>query len=151
MECRGERGPFSETQVGRILKSDEPLEAVQPPDSKQSSPKSISGWTSQTDYPARDDYYSLDYDELDQPNFYEVDRVELMSKRFPPIPTDKLSAFPALSQGDDYCPECHERMRLIYQMHSSGPIAFSTFENTTGLLVQCPRHPDKIALTTYTE
>jgi uncharacterized protein DUF1963 len=146
--CSGQRGPFTETQLGRIIGSNQVHESLAPPAAVASPPQSITGWQSEADYPCRDDFYDLGFGDLNLPDLDGEDRSQTLSEKFPSRLGDKLAGWPSFCAGSNDCPECSAKLQHVFQLNSSGMVRFSVWENTLGLIQQCPKHHHVLAFVT---
>ena len=146
--CKGERGPFTETQLGRVLDLQHQYEPLEPPVGVAAASRLLTGWQSTVDYPSRDTYYDHGYGELNVPYFSGDDTQLSLTRKFPCIATDKLGGYPSFWPCS--CPKCSANMQLVFQLNSSGLVPFTVWEDTIGMVMQCPEHRNMIALTTQT-
>ena len=64
-----------------------------------------------------------------------------------PLTGDKLGGWPCWIQGIEYpaCPECGEKMRLLFQIDSDDVVGFQWGDVGCAHWTQCPAHPRQMA------
>lgn len=153
--------PFSGTHVVRLRSG--PGEVVAPPAGLPPFPaRSIVGWTELRDYPG-----SAEHDELGLAYEYDFRKkrvsvrnaahgVELrdfdielgVEEAIGAAESgDKLGGWPAWIQGVEYptCPECGQRMALVFQLDSEDNIPHMFGDVGCGHITQCRAHPGVLA------
>lgn len=102
-------------------------------------PKRIVGWTESHDYPGWEEA-------VDLVGLTDEESDELSEEGFP-LSGEKLLGWPHWVQGVEYpdCPECGERMELLFQVASEQNIPYMFGDIGVGHVTQCPRHRSRLA------
>ena len=133
-----------------------PPARVGPANAEHFPPKTIVGWEQIIDFPHPPDHRDLDlsytYDHaagtarLDCPELgLSIDEIRdpyLAETIGSAAPGDKLAGWPRWVQDIAYlaCPECGERMRLVFQLDSNDNLPFMFGDLGIGHITQCPTH-----------
>lgn len=142
--CRGQRGPFSETQIGRLVELEQPTTTLDDPKSHPSC--SITSWKRVTDYPCYNDFYEQGYFDLDLPYLTGEDREATLSAKYRCYTGEKLGGWPRIHPEDLNCQKCSQQMQVIYQFDCPEPESSDSPIFPRRVIVQCPHHPEVIAL-----
>ncbi len=156
-ECDGGWEPFAESQLVRVVHPAGTTPTVGVPEGVESfPPRTMVGWSEIIDLPDPSEHeelgvrYTYDF----TANTVRLDCPELGLTVEQPIGEDlaeavstaaagdKLAGWPAWVQGVEYpsCPECGQRMRLVFQLDSEDHLPFMFGDLGTGHLTQCPAH-----------
>ncbi len=133
--------PFSPTALVRLVARDELAGGTAGAPQPEMFPgKRIVRWAESLDYPnweeAGDRGLALSDEESN----------ELGDGEFP-IGGEKLLGWPLWVQGIEYpdCPDCGERMELLFQVDSEQHIPYMFGDSGVGHITQCPRHRSRLA------
>ena len=125
--------------------------------------KTIVDWTEFVDYPNPQEHeelglqYTYDWDSHPFQLRVECPEVGLVvegleadglaEKISSAAPGDKLAGWPHWIQGAEYpvCPQCSQRMGLVFQLDSNDHLPFMFGDMGTGHITQCPAHKDIVA------
>lgn len=153
--------PFSGTQLVRLV--DGPLERRSPPEGAQEQAlRSIVGWEAVDDYPSTQELEELGlrfrYDFRKKEVHITCDEVgidegglDIETYTAEAVSSarmgDKLFGWPHWVQGEEYpaCPECGERMALLFQVDSEQGVEIMFGDLGVGHITQCPNHPGVLA------
>lgn len=133
--------PFSRSVVARLVAPEgEPNTAPAPEIEGAFPPRLIVGWRETDDYPNWEESAELGV-ELEEA---ELDALEGAGY---PRPGDKLAGWPNWIQGIEYpdCPDCGERMRLVFQIDSGDNLSFDFGDVGCSHVTQCPTHKEQLA------
>jgi uncharacterized protein YwqG len=102
--------------------------------------KRIVSWTESRDYPDWEAVEDLGVTMTDE------ESAELSDEGFP-LSGEKLLGWPLWVQGVEYpdCPDCGERMELLFQVDSEQNIPYMFGDAGVGHVTQCPRHRGRLA------
>lgn len=134
--------PFSQSVVVRRVDPSDaiPREKAYSPPKEAFPPKQIINWEKKDDYP--------NWEELSESGLSLSDAEEnLLYELGFPLTGDKLLGWPAWVQGIEYpdCPDCEERMHLLFQTDSEDNIPYMFGDVGCGHITQCPNHPDTLS------
>ena len=129
--------PFSRSVLVRVILPENRKPGIDLPALEDYFPeKQIVGWKAIDDYPHQEELFELGED---------VDDSDLEKKSVQK--GDKLAGWPAWVQNVEYpkCPECGEKMQLVFQIDSEDNIPYMFGDSGCGHITQCPNHKNKVA------
>ena len=132
--------PFTAAKLVRIVESEGDPQPVEIPDIARAFPsKLIIGWDEMEDYPHWEEGEA-------QGILLSTDEWQTLSEDGYPRSGDKLAGWPLWIQGIEYphCPECHQRMRLVFQIDSDDHLPYMFGDLGCGHITQCPTHKNQV-------
>lgn len=133
--------PFGESSLVRIIKPESYKIPTEPPEDDFYLPaRTIIDWKEVTDYPSWEELEDMGIKLANEEN-------DVLNEMETPVDGDKFAGWHYWLQGVEYprCPECKEKMRLLFQLDSEDNLPYMFGDAGCGYITRCSNHPDILA------